>query len=315
MFDTVNFQLYRDNISEGNTFEILPYLANVKEQRNKNGVPYLNGTVFDYHVNIYNHVIFFSGSLCKSFFGNNIQTLTRQATQQAFEKLSDTLHTDLTAAKVTRLDVSTVIPTKRPPADYYHFLGTKPRFERVQSTPDTLYYKTKQRELTFYDKTKEATAKGVQIPDIWQNSNLFRYELRYKKHLNKQLHSDLTAAILYDEAFYYNVIQNWHNEFKKIQKLKEQSFMMDNITTPKEAVMVFFASLLQQSEEILQQSGQILITDFLNGLKAKKMFSDRKYYTRVKNDLNKILEAPKGTKSELIKELETAIFDIAKYAR
>jgi hypothetical protein len=308
MYDTVNLWIDRVNISEGKTFEVLPYLSEITERQNEKSGYSCTGKVLDYTVNVFEGGISLKGSLCKSFFGDNMQTLTRRATQQAVEKLSDHLHTDISTAKVTRLDVSTVIPTKRQPADYYNYLGNKPYFERLQSTKDTLYYNNYQRQIIFYDKTKEANAKEAQIPVIWQNSNLFRYELRYSKSLNKQLKADVTTSTLTDEVFYRGVIQNWYNEFKTIQKLKKQCFMIDNVKTPKEAQEVLFSFLLQEA-------GQNLVTDFLSELKANNTFSDRKYYTLLKTYLNKMLIAKNGNKSDLIQELETAIFDIAKYAR
>ncbi len=84
--------------------------------------------------------------------------------------------------------------------------------------------------------------------------------------------------------------------------------MIDNVKTPKEAQEALFSFLLQEA-------GQNLVTDFLSELKANNTFSDRKYYTRLKADLNKMLIAKNGNKSDLMQELETAIFDIAKYAR
>jgi hypothetical protein len=307
MFDTVHFWIDRVELSGASPFDIQPYLSEITERQNERGYS-CSGKTGGYLIHIADNGISLIGSLPKNYYGDNLHTLTRRDTKEAIEQLSDHLHTDIKAAKVTRLDVSTVIPTKRPPIDYYSHLGNKPHFERLQSTPDTLYYNNHQRQIVFYDKTKEATAKDVQIPDIWQNSNLFRYELRYTKRLNKQLNTDLTAAKLYDVEFYRSVIKSWHTEFKTIQKLKNQSFMIDNITTPKEAQTALFAALLQEK-------GQSIIDYFLAELRAKNVFDDRKYYSRVKADLNKILEAPKGEKSDLIQELETAIFDIARYAR
>jgi len=307
MFDSVNFWLDRVNISEGKPFEVLPYLSEITERQNKNGYS-CTGKVLDYTVNVFDSGISLKGSLCKSFFNDNLQTLTRQATIQAIEKINDYLHTDISKAKVTRLDVSTVIPTKRQPADYYSYLGNKPYFERLQSTKDTLYYNNYQRQIVFYDKSKEATAKNAEIPAIWQNSNLFRYELRYSKGINRQLNSDVTASILYDKVFYYNVIQNWYREFKTIQKLKNQCFMIDDITTLKVAKEALFAHLLQKE-------GQGIIDEFLSELKAQKKFSSRSDYTKLKTDLNKMLVSKNGNKSDLITELETAIFNISKYAR
>jgi len=307
MYDTVNLWINGYDTLEGKPFEVLPYLSEITERQSERGYS-CSGRILDYTVNIFESGISLKGSLCKSFFGDNLQTLTRQATKQAIEKLNDYLHIDLSMGKVTRLDVSTVIPTKRQPTEYYNYLGNKPYFERLQSTKDTLYYNNHQRQVVFYDKTKEAKAKDVRIPDIWQNSNLFRYELRYSKSLNKQLKTTVTTSTLTDEAFYRGVIENWYNEFKTIQKLKKQNFMIDNIKTPKEAQEALFSFLLQEA-------GQNLVTDYLNELKANDTFSDRKYYTRLKDTLNKMLVAKNGNKSDLMQELETAIFDIARYTR
>jgi hypothetical protein len=308
MFDNVNFWIDRADISEGKTFDIVPCLSEITERKNAKSGYSCSGKLKNYSVSVYENGISLKGSLPKNYFGDNLHTLTRQDTKQAVEELSDCLHTDISGAKVTRLDVSTVIPTKRPPADYYSHLGNKPYFERLQSTPDTLYYNNHQRQIIFYDKTKEATAKNVQIPYILQNSNLFRYELRYTKRLNKQLNTDLTAAKLYGVEFYRAVIQSWYREFKTIQKIKNQSFMTDNVKTIKEAETALFADLLQQK-------GQRYVDEYLSDLKAKNSFKERQRYSEYKRKLNTILQAPKGEQSDLIKELETAIFDIARYAR
>ena len=309
MYDTVNFWIDRVNIPNGKPFEVLPYLSEITERQNANGYS-CTGKVLDYTANVNEGGISLKGSLCKSFFGDNIYTLKRQATQQAIEKLNDHLHIDISEAKVTRIDIATNIPTKRPPADYYSYLGQKTHFERLQSAIDTLYYNNHQRQIIFYDKGKEARVKNMNIPQLLQNNNLFRYEFRILKRINSQLKTEVTAQTLYNETFYRSIVQRWYNEFKTIQKLKEQSFMIDGIKTPKEAQAALFSFLLQQ-----QEAGQNLVTNFINELKANNTFSDRKYYARLKADLNKILVAKNGNKSDLIKELETYIFDTAKYAR
>jgi hypothetical protein len=308
MFDTVNFWIEKGNVSGGKTFDIVPFLSEITERKNEKSGYSCSGKLNNYSVNVFENGISLKGSLCKNYFGDNLHTLQRKDVQLSIEQLSDNLHTDIKTAKVTRLDVSTIIPTKRQPADYYNPLGYKPHFDRLQSTPDTLYYNNHKRQIIFYDKNKEASAKDVKVPEILQGQNLLRYELRYTKRLNNQFKTNLTANKLFETEFYRSTIQNWHNEFKTIQKIKNTSFMIDNITTPKEAQMALFATLLQQS-------GQSTINDFLNELKAKNVFTDKKYYSRLKTDLNKIITAPKGEKNDLMQELETAIFNIAKYAR
>jgi len=307
MYDTVNMWIDRVDISGENPFDVLPYLSDVTERQNKNGYS-CTGTVLDYTVTVYEMGISLKGSLCKSFFGENLQTLTRRTVGRAIEKLGDYLHTDIGAARVTRLDVSTSIPTKRPPSDYYGYMGNKPYFERLQATNDTLYYNNRQRQMIFYNKAVEAKTKNVPIPAIFENTPLLRYELRYTKRINKQLKADVTASKLTDEVLYRGVIQNWYNEFKGIQKLKKQCFMTDGITTLKEAKEAFYAHLLQQA-------GQSIIDDYLNELKAQKRFNNRSDYTKLKTDLNRIMQAKREEQGDMIQELETSFFNIAKYAR
>lgn len=307
MFDTVHFWIDRVELSGTSPFDTLPRLSEITERQNERAGYSCSGNAGEFAVNLGESGISIKGSLAKYYLGNNIETLTRQTAKLAVEKLSDSLHLNLSAARVTRLDVSTVIPTRRQPADYYTYLGQKPFFERLQSTTNTLYYNNHQRQIIFYDKTKEAQGAGVAIPEIFLKNNLFRYELRYTKRLNKQLKQAITAATLTDETFYKTIIQNWYNEFKTIRKLKNQSFMIDNITTIKEAENALFAHLLQQS-------GTSVIDEFLNELRAKNTFKERQRYSELKRKLNKVITAPAGQKNELLQELEKAIFNVAKYA-
>jgi hypothetical protein len=310
MIDTVNFWIDRAALM-GSPFDILPYLSDVTQRQNEKTGYSCIGKVLDYTAGVYESGISLKGSLAKSYFGGeNISTLKRRDVQCAIEQLSDCLHIDTGTAKVARLDVSTIIPTKRPTADYYRYLGDKPRFIRLEAVKDeTLYYNSKQRQLVFYDKAKEATGKGTVIPEILSGNNLLRYELRYMKNIDNQLNAVVKGSILYNSVFYHAIVQNWYNEFKTIQKLKNNSYMIDGITTPKEAKDALFCLLLQKE-------GQSTIDEFLEELKAKNAFGDKKYYSRLKSELNSMLKATTSVeKNELVKELETAIWDIAKSAR
>jgi hypothetical protein len=161
MFDTVHFWIDSVELSGASSFDARRYLSDITERQNKNGYSCYGNIGGDYTVNIAENGISLKGSLPKNYYGDNLHTLTRQDTQRAIEQLSDQLHIDINAARVTRLDVSTVIPTKRPPNDYYRHLGNKPYLERLQTHTDTLQYNNHQRQIIFYDKTKEAAAKNV----------------------------------------------------------------------------------------------------------------------------------------------------------
>lgn len=310
MFDTVNFWIDRSNTAEDNPFAVLPYLCEVVEQQSEKIGYSCSGKLGDYTVSCFQTGVSLKGSLAKYYLPSNVYTLTRQTAKEALEKMSDETHLNMATAKVTRLDVSTVIPTKRPPTDYYPSLGNKPRFRRLQATKDTLYYTQQFRQLIFYDKTKEANAKGALIPPTLNGCNLMRYEMRHTKNIQRllKLPDPITGATLTDSGFYCSIIQRWKSEFDTIKKINTINTMTDSIKTPKEAQKALFAILLQQG-------GQTYIDEFLADLKAKNAFSDPKYYSRLKADLYRILQAPNEAKSDMIKELETAIADIAKYAR
>jgi hypothetical protein len=310
MIDTLNMWLDREATAGGNPFALAPYLAEVTERQNERQGYTCTGRLGDYQVCISNSGVALLGSLAKYFLPSNVYTLTRATVQQAIEQMSDQLHTDVSAATVLRADVSTVIPTTRPPADYYSCLGGKARFERVQATPDTLYYSTHSRQLVFYDKTKEAAAKRALVPPSLADCNLLRYELRFAKQPHKQLKQaePIQAAVLYNPDFYYMLVQQWRNEFETIKKIHRNTTIMENIKTPKDAQNALFARLLQQG-------GQSVIDEYIADLKARKQFSDPKYYSRLKADLNRILQTPAEGDIDLILEIEKAVANVAKYAR
>lgn len=307
MYDTLNFWI--DSGSIGDPFSVLPYLDNIAEHRSDKYGYSCNGTLGDYTICCYQSGISLKGSLAKYYLPSNVFTLTRQTAAEALEKMSNELHFDILSAKVTRADISTIIPTKRQPPDYYSRLGQKPHYNRLQAHHDTLYYNQQSKQLIFYDKTKEAHAKGAIIPPTLSGCNLMRYEYRLLSSLPKMLKlSCVTGATLIDSNIYYSLIRQWKNEFDTIKKINPISTMTDNIRTPKEAKEVLFAMLLQKN-------GQDCIDTFLSDLKAAGTFSDPKYYSRLKSELNKIIQAPNESRSDMIKELEKAISDVAMYAR
>ncbi|MDR0732986.1 MAG: hypothetical protein LBF08_02835 [Dysgonamonadaceae bacterium] len=308
MYDTVNFKIERAGLFGANSFDIKRYLSNVTEWKNKNGSNY-TGNAENYKITVSEKgIISLSGSLSKYYFGDNLQSLTRRDTKQAIDKLSDLIHLDFRKAKVTRFDIAGNILTQRQPADYYPYLGSKQYFERVQATTNTLYYNNHQKQLCFYNKAKQAATKKIPIPTELQNENLLRYELRYSNHINKQFKTDVTATMLYEEAFYSLVPQNWYNEFNSIETTKSNNFM-PNVRTIKQAERAAFARLLQNA-------GQPFIDEIISDCKANKRFKHRADYSKLKAKLKKLIVASDfEDNSDLIKELKLKIYEIARDAR
>jgi hypothetical protein len=290
----------------GDPFTIAQYLTDGAEHRSNLRGYTVTGKSGDYSVLLTDAGISLKGSLPKFLLPTNIHTLSRAGACQAVEKLSNTLHLPMKDAKVTRIDVSTVLIVDRPPSDYYPFLGNKPRYERLQATSDTLYYNTNKRQLIFYNKLAEAKAKGVNIPATFLGENLLRLEARFTERLPKQFNLPMvTGTTLTDERFYTGMVKRWGDEYFSINKLKSTSVMdTSSIKTPKDAKDILFSYLLQNTE-----AG--FVEGFIADLKAKNTYTDPKYYTRTKDELEKLINAKiKAEKSDLINELDTAVREV-----
>ncbi|MDR3706385.1 MAG: hypothetical protein P4L28_10815 [Paludibacteraceae bacterium] len=309
MYDTVNSWIDRA-IAGDNPLAIASYLSDVSETNSQKYGYSVTGKANNYIVRASEAGISLKGSLSKFFLNDNIQTLTRSATVQAIEKLSDTLHIPVKEAKIYRIDISTVFNTKYPPANYYKYLGNKPYFERLLATNNTLYYSTQKRQLIFYDKQLEAKSTGTNVPDVYTNESLLRYELRFTKRLCEQLkQNEITGATLSDEHFYLKLIKLWEAEYFSINKLngfgKMDVSKIKTRTDAKDAMLT----------ELLQGKDINYINEFISDLKAKNINSDPKYYTRLKNDLTALFKASSTEQNELITELDKEVNTVLQYCR
>lgn len=248
MYDSVNFWIDRAMIG-GDPFIIAQYLTDEAEHISPARGYTFTGKAGDYSILLTDAGISLKGSLPKFLLPTNIHTLSRAGAGQAIEKLSDTLHIPMKEAKVTRIDVSTVLLVDQPPSNYYPFMGQKPRFERVQATADTLYYNTNKKQLIFYNKSAEAKAKGMDMPAVFEGENLLRVEVRFTQRLQKQFNlPEVTGATLTNEKFYTGMIKRWGDEYFSINKIKSISIMnTSNIKTPKDGANALFSFLLQDA--------------------------------------------------------------------
>ena len=243
----------------------------------------------------------FEGSISKYYLGDNIKSIGRSDTQRAIEHLSDTLQVNFIDSQVKRVDAGLSIDTQHPPKAYYSLFGVSERYTR-NTYKGSLYYRLGQREKIFYNKLADAKAKGMFIPDFLANKNLFRYELRYKRKLDQQFNkAEILASDLYNEDFYMNLLDNWYKEYLNINKMATSQINPDEIKTPSDFTnhilkSAILASGIDISEHLEQQ---------MNQAKAIGVFEpkDRKYYTRTKAMVNKMLSS--GIQSELIQELDT----------
>ncbi len=310
MYDTVNMWLGWDKVGSFNVSTITQNLNNIQEH-NADGYSSITGSLNNYKVGVYESGLSLKGSICKYFNNDNLHTLSRSGMERAVQKLSDELSLPIKLSTIRQVDLSTHFIMKREPLEYYSFLGTKQYFKRVQATNDTLYYNTNARQLIFYNKIKEAKSKNVEIPQIYKGENLLRYEIRHKGRLNKQFNlPEVTAQTLCDERFYIGLIDTWVKEYLNIEKINKLTFTnMEQIKTVKNAEEMIFGILLNKI-------GQSEIESLILDLKANNVYSDPKYYSRLKNKLKSLANKPSiSERSELIEELTKNIKSIKNYYR
>lgn len=310
MYDTVNMWLEWYKVGNMNLSTITNKLNNCIEHKGELFNSY-TGNLNNYKVGIYKTGISLKGSICKYYNNDNLHTLTRSGMQSAIEQMSDELCLPINLADIKQVDLATHFIMQRQAFDYYPYLGSKRYFKRVQATKDTLYYNTTARQLIFYNKIKEATVKGVTIPDIYKNEKLLRYEIRHKGRLNKQFNlSEVTAKTLFDEKFYIKLIDIWINEYLNIEKLNRLTITnMEHIKTPRDAENMIFGVLLNKC-------GQDEIENIIADMKAKNIYSDPKYYSRLKTKLKELANKPEISEhSELITELNNNIKSLKDFYR
>ena len=222
MFDTVLLCLTRADVSGAHFLEVVPRLLDNVVESSCNGVVSVTGDLDGLKVVATGQrVRIRGGSLCKFLLGDNCQTMGRNDTQQAIEKLSDSLTLPMNKAKVTRMDVAQNFIMRNPVSVYLNHLGVLRYADRLEE-PSGLYYSLKGGRLCFYNKNRERRDKKETIPDLFSGQSVLRYERRYTQRIAaKFMAAEVTGAMLYNEAFYIRVLNAWRDDYQAIQKIND----------------------------------------------------------------------------------------------
>lgn len=314
MYDKLKLWIDRTDI--GGDFSFIPnYLTKATEQTDRQtGETKVFGCLDGLKVSIYCGGVSVIGSLSKYYYPNNIYPLDRHTTQDAIQKLSDAIHTDVSKANVTGLEFGTVFLLSHSVPEYLQRLGDMPYpLHRYHFEPETLYYRTKSKQqpvtYAFYDKIAEAKQSGVKLPDGFEGKNLLKYELRLNRRLPKQLNvPEVKASTLYNKPFYKMLLQRWQDDYFKIKKQEQvKANVMDKIQTVTDAYNVYVARLMAASNKDA-------VVGFIEELKDNKVFKNRSDYNRLKKKLQEVAsKAGLMVSDELIKELDDAVKNTGAY--
>ena len=186
------------------------------------------------------------GSFCKWVLGDNIQTLKRKNIQEGVEKLSDLLHLPMDRALVSRLDIAQNIVTKHPVPIYLNHLGQLKYHKRLPQK-DGLYYTGINTQWVGYDKIKQLRREGEIIPELYRGRNVLRCELRVLHRIPDTLkQKEVTASMLYDEAFYIQLIEMWRQFYQSIEKVNETILNFEQMKTKSELYQMGVLNLIEQ---------------------------------------------------------------------
>jgi len=304
MYDSLKSWTDRDLFSDsGHLYRVPTLLTDISEIKRDNGFYSISGNLENLRVSVNPLGVSISGSLNKFWHNDNFQKLTRQQTELCMEKLSDILQIDFGQSSIKKLDIAHNLMMNKSPESYYSFLGACTHYNRMVQ-PNSIYYSNKLKTKLFYNKALEGTAKKMELPAIWQNKNILRYEFRLLKRIAAQMNmTAIQARDLYSESFYMALIDKMIDEYNQIRKNKILTPKIDNMTC-KNAKEFLLSALVEmyginQTTEIIQNWND--------------KFSTKKEAQRFKRELNNLKGLTEA--SQLITELDKKIMRIKEYYR
>jgi hypothetical protein len=309
MFDTLKLYLRQDSVRDTDLLAEVPvYLENITAHEKTDQI-YFSGSLNNLRIYVSERGVSLQGSLAKYYLSDNMQTLRRQDTEQAIKKLSDDLHLPIDVAQVSRVDFAHNFIMQYEPEVYYPYLGESQYFKRYIQ-PESLYYKNGNRTKLFYDKPAEAKSKGYKIPEVWASKNVLRYEIRYRRRLDKQLKEpEIRASTLYDEQFYIKLINIYVSDYKSIHKHSEINLDTANMRTPKD----FWDQMALLMIDRIGQNGAV---DLVEELRAKDVLDKPEYYSRLKKQIrDKSQKYSASDSTPLIEELESKVSALKRFYR
>ncbi len=303
-YDTIRLWLPKEKVKNTELLSEIPcLLKNVKEiHYQKTDISCITGNLENFKVQVNERSVSLIGSLCKYGLGNNIETLNRQKTKEAITKLSDELHLPIKEATITRIDLAENLPMNFEVSFYYSFLGQVKYYDRLEQN-NGVNYRNGVKEMLFYDKIHEQKINRAPIPDLLKESNLLRYEFRFKNHLRQQLKlNEVKADILYNENFYFDIVNKWKSEYLKISKHKLHNLELKTFNNMKQ-----FEKLLLLNG-INSLGGEAVMLQIIEQAKRQGVFKNKMQEKRLKDKVKFLCKTPQlSFESDAIKELDKKI--------
>lgn len=312
MFDTVNTWLEKEKVKNTELLsEIPPLLTNVKENYcHKTQMLTVTGGFKNYKVSVKEQGVFMTGSICKYFLNDNMQTLDRKKTSEAFTMLSDELHLPINEAKVTRVDVAENLLMNFEVPFYFSFLGNARYFNRLEQN-NGVNYRNGKREMLFYGKLHEQNLKSVTIPELLKGKNVLRYELRFKKQPHRLLNlPELKTSTLYEEKCYIDILTRWKDGYFTIHKHRLPNFDLTTLNNMKEFEKQIFL------HGIKSLGGEPAMMQMIEQANRQGIFKNKMQKKRARDKVKNICSTPLLTfESNAITELDKKVKEAVRHYR
>jgi hypothetical protein len=311
-FDTIGLWLPFERA--GNTkllIDVPKNLDRVKKITDESGQACLTGYLGgNLKVNVSLQGVSIKGSLSKYFLSDNLQSLTRSDTQRALEKMSDSLHVEISKALVRRIDFAVNLMMDQRPVAYYLFLGNS-RYRKRSEIESSLYYSASSMQVVFYDKIREMKSGRLNVPIEFEQSNVLRLEMRARNRLQMTFNrAEINAELLQNEKFYIEVADKLLEEYEAIEKLKTINFHLNTMKSPKD----FWQQV--QADWIKRTGGELAALERVEQIRRHDAFKNPEYYSRLKREIKQLCQAPDlTTDSMLVHELDKKVRRVKAYYR
>ncbi len=248
-------------------------------------------------VSCFSKGISIKGSLPKYLCGDNVQTIDTTDTAQAIAEISNLFGVDMAEAYVSYIEVGKTFVMDNPPVDYFAKLGDGGRYLPRMQAGTTLYYgkqiKKAPKCLIFYDKADEIASRGDDLPQLLDDTNLLRYELRLINQRNYKILRKFGikyASALTDKATLAALRQDYITSFDNIKKV---TCMADGIKPNKDWMLANLIAMHPADAETLLASVRAAATPL--------------QIYRLKQAINKTMLEFSAKKDVLLQELEDCI--------
>ncbi|MBK7042031.1 MAG: hypothetical protein IPH46_16585 [Bacteroidetes bacterium] len=207
MYDTIGFYitLSKLKMTMQDILELLaPIIYDFKKYPNKCYIT--TNSKFPFRISIQHNKLIISGSLCKFYHGDNLNTLSRKQVKHAIQKMAEITVLPINEFKISRLDVSDNIITSFDATEYIEIIESLGKWKeesfKQKAKFTGKYFKASEKEILFYVKWEEFIKKNrcknrskllfdiigqhYAIEEFMKCSQqILRIEFRYLKNVSK----------------------------------------------------------------------------------------------------------------------------------